>query len=113
MGELMDGKDVWWQLCDDRVAEKLSTAIINHVLPFVTRMQSRQDMVQWLTDTQVVKKKYPLPIVNLAILQILLGKSSEGCALLVEVRQKTMGAWRERAADVAERLGCTRRPPSE
>src|SRR5690606_12703069 len=104
VGELIDGKDLWWQLNDGQVTEKVSKAITDHMLPFVKRMRSRQDMVQWLTDTQVVKKKYPPPIINLAILQYLLGNSSEGCALLAEIQKKAIGAWRARAAEVAERL---------
>src|SRR5690606_42151002 len=54
---------------DDQVADKVSKAITDHVLPFVKRMRSRHDMVQWLMDTQVVKTRYPPPIINLAILQ--------------------------------------------
>ena len=108
VGELIDGKDLWWQLNDDHVADKVSKAITDHVLPFVKRMRSRQDMVQWLMDTQVVKKRYPPPIINLAILQNLLGNSSEGCALLAEVQKKAIGAWRARVAEVTERLSCAK-----
>lgn len=106
VGELIDGKDLWWQLNDDQVGAKVSKAITDYVLPFVKRMRSRQDMVQWLTNTHVTKKRHPPPIINLAILQYFLGKSSEACALLAELEKKAIGAWRARAAEVAERLGC-------
>lgn len=106
VGELIDGKDLWWPLSDNQVAEKISKEIIDRVLPFVQRMRSRQDMVQWLTDTQVVKKRYPLPIINLAIIQSSLGETREACSLLAEVQNKAVGAWRTTAAKVAERLGC-------
>jgi hypothetical protein len=69
-------------------------------------MRSRQDMVQWLMNAQVVKKRHPPPIINLAILQHFLGKPSEACALLAELEKKAVGAWRARATEVAERLGC-------
>jgi Domain of unknown function (DUF4304) len=108
VGELIDGKDLWWQLNDDQVTDNVSKAITDHVLPFMKRMRSRQDMVQWLTDTEVVRKRYPPPIINLAILQSLLGNSSEGCALLAEVQKKAIGAWRARAAEIAARLGCAK-----
>lgn len=108
VGELIDGKDLWWQLNDSQVGVKVAQSVADCVLPFIKRMRSRQDMVQWLTDTQVVKKRYPLPIINLAILQNFLGKSLEACALLTEVEKKAVGAWRIRAADVAERLGCAK-----
>lgn len=106
VGELVDGKDLWWRLSDDRVGERITGAVADRVLPYLERMRSRQEMVQWLTDTQVVKKRYPPPIINLAILHGFLGASAEACALLAEVERKAIGAWRTRAAEVAERLGC-------
>jgi hypothetical protein len=106
IGELIDGKDLWWQLNDGQVTDRVSKAITDHMLPFVKRMRSRQDMVQWLTDTRVMKKKYPPPIMNLAILQGLLGEMSKACALLTEVQSKAIGAWRARAVEVAKRMGC-------
>jgi hypothetical protein len=65
VGYLIADKDLWWPLHDDQVGEKIATAITDHVLPFITRMRSRQEMVRWLTETQVVKKRYPPPIINL------------------------------------------------
>lgn len=106
VGELMDGKDLWWSLNDDSVADELSKLIIAHILPFVQRMRSRQGIVQWLMDTQVVKRRYPPPIINLAILQVFLGNPTEGCSLLVELQKNAVGAWRTRVTEVAERLGC-------
>lgn len=44
-------------------------------------------MAQWLIDTKVIKKKYPVPIINLAILKFLLGDLAYSCELL-EVIQK-------------------------
>lgn len=108
IGELIDGKDLWWRLNDDKIGEKIAEAIVDRVLPFIERMHSRQNMVQWLIDAQIVKKRYAQPIINLAILQKSIGKLSEACALLAEVEKKTVGAWRARAAEVAERLGCTK-----
>lgn len=84
----------------------------------LVRMCSRREMSQWLTDTEVVKRRYPPPIIYLAILQYLLGRPSEACALLAEVERNAIGAWRVRAAEVADRLGCPSRasgrggPPS-
>lgn len=69
-------------------------------------MRSRQEMVQWPTETAVAKKKYPPPIINLAILQGLLGEMAKACDFLAEVQLKTFGAWRIRASEVAERMGC-------
>lgn len=108
VGYLIGDKDLWWPLHDDQVGEKIAKAITDDVLPFVTRMRSRQEMVQWLTETQVMRKKYPPPIINLAILQHSLGKAPEACALLAELEKKAIGAWRARVAEVAARLGCAK-----
>jgi hypothetical protein len=104
-GDLIGDKDLWWQLDADQTIDEVFKAITEHALPFVKRMRSRQHMVQWLTNTRGVKK-YPLPTINLAILQHILGNLSEGCALLAEVRTKAVGAWCLRATEVTERLGC-------
>lgn len=106
IGELIDGKDRWWELDVDERADDIARAVTEHALPFVSRMRSRQEMVQWLTETGVVKKKYPPPIINLAILQGLLGEMAKACDLLAEVQRKALGAWRTRASEVAERMGC-------
>jgi hypothetical protein len=106
IGELIDGNDQWWEFDEDGTEDKIARAVTEHVLPFVKRMRSRQAMVQRLTDTGVVKKKYPPAILNLAILQGLLGEMPKACALLAEVQGKAIGAWRARAVEVAERMGC-------
>lgn len=108
IGELIGDTDIWWQLSDDEVADNVCGAVTDHALPFVQRMRSRVAMVQWLTDTRVVKRRYPPEIINLAILQHFLGRSSEACALLAEVEKRAIGAWCARVAEVAERLDCAK-----
>ena len=108
VGELVHGKDVWWQLNDDGIGEVIAGATADYVLPFVKRMSSREAMVQWLSDTDVLRKRYPPMIINFAILHGMLGRKSEACALLANLESKAVGAWRARAAEVAARLGCGR-----
>lgn len=105
IGELIDGKDLWWQFSDNQVGDKVATAVVNHVLPFLKRIHSRQGMVQRLTDTGVAKKRYPPPIINLAILFEFLGETVKTRALLTDLQSKEIGAWRARVLDVSERLG--------
>ena len=106
VGQLIDGRDHWWRYDDDRITQKAASAVTEYVLPFVERLRSRQHMMQWLVDSNVLAKKYPPPIINLAILRVLLGDSSAGCALLADVQETALGAWRARAAEVAARLDC-------
>lgn len=107
VGELIDGRDLWWQVGDCEVPARVSTAVSSRVLPFVERMRSREEMVRWLVEAQVVERMYPLPIINLAILQVLVGNTLEGCALLANLRKTAIGGWRGTAIKVAERLGCS------
>jgi len=107
IGELFDGRDRWWKLSGDRVVVDVVDAVGTRVLPFLERMHTRKAMEQWLTDTEVTRKKYPQPIIYLAILKYLLGEVAQGCELLAELQRKSIGAWRSRAAEVAARLRCT------
>jgi hypothetical protein len=63
-------------------------------------------MVEWLVAAEVVGKKYPPPILSLAILNHGLGKNAEACSLLIELRSRSVGDWRTRSEEVARRLGC-------
>ena len=106
IGELIDGTDKWWQLGDGGVADELTEKVATQVLPFLERMHAREAMEQWLIDARVTKKKYPAPIINLAILKSRTGKAVEACTLLAELQKKLVGPWRTRTAEVARRLGC-------
>jgi hypothetical protein len=106
VGELIDGRDQWWKLDEDHVVEKLSCATADVVLPFIERMRSRENMLQWLKQTQALNKTYPLPIINFAVLQHLIGESAQACERLAALQKSAMGAWSKRASDVAARLGC-------
>jgi hypothetical protein len=106
IGELIDGKDKWWPLDDQDSAAEMAEEVVARVLPFLERIHSRAAMAQWLIDAQVVKKKYPPPIINLAIIKSLQGEVAFGCEVLAELQSKALGDWRERAVDVAKGLRC-------
>jgi len=107
IGELVDGRDKWWQIDNFGVADDLAENITVHVLPFLERLHAREAMRQWLIASDVMKKSYPPPIINLAILESFLGNAARGCAILAELRTASAGAWRARTVDVAKRLHCT------
>ena len=107
IGELVDGRDKWWQIGNSGVVDELAEKISAHVLPFLSRMHAREAMRQWLIASDVMKKKYPPPIINLAILESFLGNAARGCAILAELQTASAVAWQARAAEVAKRLHCT------
>lgn len=107
VGQLLDGKDLWWLLNDARILDDVVEKLNAHVLPFLERMHSLEAMEQFLTSAQVMKQKYPPPIIYLAILKSEQGDRTGACALLTELGEKSVGAWRTRIGEVAGRLGCS------
>jgi hypothetical protein len=107
VGQLLDGKDLWWRLNDNGIVDDVAEKLTAHVLPFLERMHSFDAMEQFLTSAQVMKQKYPLPIIHLAILKSEQGDRTGACGLLTELGKKTVGAWRTRIDEVAKRLGCS------
>lgn len=106
IGQLLDGKDLWWRLGDARILDDVAEKVTAYVLPFLERMHSLAAMEQFLTNMKVTNQKYPLPVIYLAILKSEQGDRTGACALLTELGEKSVGAWRTRICEVAGRLGC-------
>jgi hypothetical protein len=106
VGQLIDLKDLWWPLSGERTPESVVEKLRSHVLPFLEQMHSHAAMERFLTDAEVTKQKYPLPILHLAVLRYRRGDKIGACGVLAELRRGALGAWRNRAAEVEDRLGC-------
>jgi hypothetical protein len=107
VGQLLDGKDLWWRLGDAGILDDVAAKATANVLPFLERMHSPGAMEQFLTDAKVTKQKYPLPVICLAILKSERGDRTGACVLLTELGEKSVGAWRTRIGEVAGRLRCS------
>jgi len=107
VGQLLDGKDLWWRLDDPRTLNEVIENLNAHVLPFLEQMHSLEAMEQALTASGVTRQKYPPPAIYLAILKSECGDRAGACALLAELGGKAIGAWRTRISEVAGRLGCS------
>jgi hypothetical protein len=108
VGELIDGDDKWWKLDGESTPDDIAKVISAHVLPFIEQVATRYGMEKWLIDSDVARKRYPPPIINLAVLKSLRGEREVACALLGNLKKKTSGPWQTRVADVAGRIGCPR-----
>lgn len=106
IGQLLDGKDLWWQLDTDDVANEIVDKVSLQVLPFLEQMHSIEAMERFLTNAQVVKRKYPPPIIYLAILKHEQGDTEAACRLLGDLKKKTVGAWQDRISQIAKSLSC-------
>lgn len=106
VGQLIDLKDRWWPVNGERTPEDVAEDLTAHVLPFLERMRSHAEMERFLTDAEVVRRKYPQPIIHLAVLRHYGGDKLGACEVLAELRRSALGAWKDKAAEVAKRLGC-------
>ena len=101
---LLDGKETWWQLNDARTPDDIAEKVTAHVLPFLERMHSHDAMEQFLTAAQVLKRRYPPPVIYLAILMNERGDKAGARALLTELGKKTIGDWKTEISEIAETL---------
>jgi hypothetical protein len=106
VGELIDGRDKWWDIDRPTFPGDVVESVAKYVLPCFDRLHSRSAMKKWLIDSGVIRKGYPPPIINLAILDNLLGDPKQGCARLAEFQKESPGAWEGRVTEIAKRLGC-------
>lgn len=106
VGALIDGKDLWWQVSEEGVANAVVATLDPYVLPFLDSMHSAEAMEHYLVKTNVVKKYYPPPIIYLAVLMHKRGDTTAACKLLRERGDASSSAWKSRYVEIAEALGC-------
>ena len=112
IGQLIDDKDKWWEIDDPSVAVEIAKSITAYALPFLEQMHAREAMIRWLTSIDVIKRRYPPPILNLAILECLTGHPGRGCEILGQSQKTWKGPWGVRAAEIASQLKCPHMIPS-
>lgn len=105
IGELIRGRDLWWPVGELAADYSQITQAIEAILSFFDQLNSRQGMVRWLTDSGVTRKRYPPPIINLAILHALIGQFSKSEALFNDLQSGISGPWLERIIEARDRLG--------
>lgn len=106
IGQLLDNKDLWWDVSDVSAIDEMTDCLEGRILPFLERMRSLGGMRDWLASTGVPSSKSPLPSICFAVLQSQLGDTDDACAVLADLERKTLGAWKARAQEVAARIGC-------
>jgi len=106
VGQLLDNKDRWWGVSSVMGAEEMIGCLGAQVLPFLERMRSLDAMRDWLASTGIPSLKSPLSSICFAVLQSQLGDIDAACAVLAELERNALGAWRDRAHEVAVRIGC-------
>ena len=112
IGQLIDGRDLWWNPAPADAADDIADKVANHVLPFFEQMHSVDAMVQFLEDGQVLNQRHPPPITYLAILRYEQGDARAACALLADLQRRDVGAWRPLIRRVSAAIeGISASPP--
>jgi Domain of unknown function (DUF4304) len=106
IGQLLGGKDQWWNVKDASVAEEMAACVTRQAVPFLVRMHSLEEMSNWLAAAGAPSKGAPLPSVCFAVLQSLLGHTPQACLALADVQSRALGAWKARVKEVSVRIGC-------
>lgn len=105
VGMLVGNRDLWWSVDDPGAASQVGEALTRYVLPFLLDARSPIAMERALENTAT---RYPLPRLYLAALKHRRGDVEGACDILAEMRAKPLGAWGDRVAELAGRLGCAR-----
>lgn len=106
IGGLIDDRDVWWNYDATDLIKSVTENVCKYVLPFLDSMHSLEAMEQFLTKEQVTKKRYPPPIIYLALLKHARGDRSGACDILTELADQSWDPWKSHVITVAQQLGC-------
>lgn len=61
IGQLLDNKDLWWNVDETSAIDEMTTHLEEQILPFLERMLSLGEMRDWLASIDVPSSKTPLP----------------------------------------------------
>ena len=97
LGELMYGRDVWWNLTDDDGVDEILSGIQNTAIPFLQHNHSVDHMIENLGNDPA-SRRYPPGIIYLALLHQQKGESGR-CREMFETMRLT-GAWNQKASEI-------------
>jgi Domain of unknown function (DUF4304) len=106
VGQLLDKRDLWWDLARADTADEMVYHLETSVLPFLDRMQSLNDMRDWLASRGMPSAREALGTICLAVVLSKLGDSISACAMLAQLERDAFGGWKARAKEVGTRIGC-------
>jgi hypothetical protein len=106
VGQLIDGKDLWWSLDDPQTDNNILLKLTKYVLPFLTNMHSLNAMAEFLKESARSGSKYPPPLIYLAIINSELGNIAEACTSISDLRKTAPKAWQRKLYRIGTRIGC-------
>jgi hypothetical protein len=104
IGMLIDGKDLWLPIDEPNSIDEIKSLIKNILLPFFDQMHSFSKMSDFLMSRQVLTRKYPFPIIYLAVIKNELDDNAGALAILNELKSKQTTIWKNLINSVIERI---------
>jgi hypothetical protein len=104
IGMLIDGKDLWLPIDEPNSINEIKSLIKNILLPFFDQMHSFSKMADFLISQQVTTRKYPFPIIYLAVIKNKLDDNAGALALLNDLKSKQTTSWENLINRVIERI---------
>ena len=101
LGELLHGRDVWWNLSDDDGIEEVMADVHDVAIPFLQANHSIDHMIETL-ESDPASRRYPPGVIYLALLHHRKGESVR-CREMLE-SMKLTGAWSQKASDILAAL---------
>lgn len=101
LGELLHGRDVWWDLSDDDDIEAVLSGIQEAAIPFLQLNHSIDHMIKTL-ENDPASKRYPPGVIYLALLYYRNGESDRCKEIFKSL--KLNGAWSQKASDILTAL---------
>ena len=101
LGELLHGRDVWWNLSGDDDIEEVLSGIEDVAIPFLQLNHSIDHMIETL-ESDPASRRYPPGVIYLALLHQRKGES-DLCREMFKSTKLT-GAWSQKAADILAAL---------
>jgi hypothetical protein len=106
VGELVEGKDVWWRCDQPGIDNEMTEALRAYVLPFLERMHATRALEDFLADSNVTRQRYPPPVIYLALLRKERGDLPGACAILRDLHDHAGGSWKARVGQLIEAIRC-------
>lgn len=101
LGELLYGRDVWWNLSDNKGIEEVLSGIQNAVMPFLQLNHNIDHMIESL-EKNPATRRYPPGVIYLALLHYRKGESDRGREMFNSMQ--LTGAWSKKASDILDTL---------
>jgi hypothetical protein len=104
IGDILNGKDVWWSTKSEQFPGESSELLINIALPLLRALQTHAAIVQRLEKEAARMRGYPFLLINIAIQRWRMGMRDEARQMLVSLREKTSDAWRVKIDEITRRI---------